>query len=66
MVRNKKTEKIIKKEKKINEEFKVELVDKFDDDDLCDDCFVCQAEKFRNKYDKYPSPQELMEFLRKS
>jgi len=38
--------------------------DKFDDDDLCDDCLICQAEKFRNKYDKYPNPQELVEFLK--
>ena len=52
------------KKKKVDEEFKVELVDKFDDNDLCDDCLICQVEKFRNKYNKYPNPQELMEFLR--
>ena len=46
-----------KKKKVKKDNFSVELVDKFDDKDLCDDCLVCQAEKFRNKYDKYPNPQ---------
>ena len=55
-----------KRKKKVKkDEFAVELVEKFDDEDLCDDCLVCQAEKFRNKYDKYPSPQELTEFLKR-
>jgi len=53
-----------KKKKVKKDKFAVELVDKFDDKDLCDDCLMCQAEKFRNKYDKYPNPQELAEFLK--
>lgn len=53
------------KKKKIKKDnFSVELVDKFDDKDLCDNCLMCQAEKFRNKYDKYLIPKSLPNFLK--
>ena len=61
---NVKSKSKIKKKKIKKDKFTVELVDKFDDKDLCDDCLMCQAEKFRNKYDEYPNPQELAEFLK--
>jgi len=55
----------MRKKKNIKGELsEFEIVDKFDDDDLYDDCPICQAEKFRNKYDRYPSLPELIEFLK--
>jgi len=53
-----------KKKKSKKDYFDFKIVDKFDDDDLYDDCLICQAEKFRNKYDRYPSIPELIEFLK--
>ncbi len=53
-----------KKQKK--EEFEVELVDKFDNEDLFDDCPICQAMKFAKEQGREPTLSELKEAFKKA
>jgi len=55
-----------KKRKIKKEEFEVELVDKYDDEDLFDDCPVCQAIKFAQEHGRMPTLDELREAFKKA
>ncbi len=55
-----------KKNKKDKNEFEVELVDKFDDEDLFDDCPVCQAIKAAQEKGGELTPTELKEAFKKA
>lgn len=59
MAKNKK----IKKEK---EKFEFEVKDKFDDEDLFDDCPVCQAEKLAQKQGRTATLTELLAAFQKA
>lgn len=55
-----------KKKKIKKDEFKVEVVDKFDDEDLFDDCPICQAMKAVKEKGKELTPSELKEAFKKA
>ncbi|PIP17147.1 MAG: hypothetical protein COX44_01480 [Candidatus Portnoybacteria bacterium CG23_combo_of_CG06-09_8_20_14_all_37_13] len=55
-----------KKKKSKKDEFKVEIVDKFDDEDFFDDCPVCQAMKFAQEKGRMPTISELREAHKKA
>jgi len=47
-------------------EFEFEIVDKFDDEDLFDDCPLCQAMKFAQEKGRMPTLVELKEAFKKA
>lgn len=55
-----------KKKKSKKDEFEFEIVDKFDDEDLFDDCPVCQAIKFAQEKGRTPTLSELRESFKKA
>lgn len=55
-----------KNKKDKENEFEVELVDKFDDEDLFDDCPICQAMKAAKERGKELSLEELKEAFKKA
>jgi hypothetical protein len=55
-----------KPKKKIRQQFKAELVDKFSDEDLFDDCPVCQAMKAAQEQGRELKAKELKEALKKA
>lgn len=54
------------KKKPKEKEFRGELVDKLDDDDLFDDCPVCQAIKFAQEKGRFPTLSELKGAFKKA
>lgn len=57
---------MVKKKKSKKEELEVKLVDKFDKEDLFDDCPVCQATKAAQEQGRELTLEELKEAFRKA
>ena len=55
-----------KKRKIKKEEFEVELVDKYDNEDLFDDCPICRAMKLAKEEGRKPTLAELKEVFKKA
>lgn len=67
ILKQSKTWRKVKKKKKIKKDkFEFEIADKFSDDDLFDDCPICQAMKAAHKKGVEMAEDELKEAFKKS